>query len=584
VGLACACDIAIAADDASFAVSEARSASCRPVIGPYLTNAVGKRQARRLALTAERIGAAEALAIGLVHRWWPSDALDARSTPPWPHCCGRPAGAARDQAALRATAVGPVTPEVIELTAQTISRVRGTTKRAKALPPSWPSGLLPGCAQPMTSCTRPRKARCGAGGRRRHHGRRHRAGGGAGRPHRAAVRLRDGAAVAADQAGHHARRPGGQGQARGRPRRPRWRASSRSRALAASRGGAAWWWKPSSRPGRQAHAAAAAGNRGRAECVLATNTSSISVTAMANGLAQPRRLVGMHFFNPVPLMKLVEVVSGLHTHPDVAEAIFELSLAWGKVPVHARSTPGFIVNRIARPYYAEALALLQEQAATPAGAGRLPARRGLPHGALRADGPDRPRHQLSRSRTRSTRPTSTTSATSLRWCSARWSTAACWAARAAAASTATRRAAGLPVAVHEAPATARRVTVHGGDAAGRTSWNRPPPRRWARRAGDPARVRGSGWTGLAVDGAHLRADRRPHRRRAWAALGLADVAVFDRPLMLPAAPGTALAYAVADTRQRAWRTRPPPGWRHWASRRWRWPTRRAWSSRARWRC
>jgi 3-hydroxybutyryl-CoA dehydrogenase len=99
--------------------------------------------------------------------------------------------------------------------------------------------------------------------------------------------------------------------------------------------------------------------------VLATNTSSISVTAIANGLQHPGRLVGMHFFNPVPLMKLVEVVSGLQTDAEVAEAIFARAKAWGKVPVHARSTPGFIVNRIARPYYAETLALLLEQAATP---------------------------------------------------------------------------------------------------------------------------------------------------------------------------------------------------------------------------
>ena len=102
-----------------------------------------------------------------------------------------------------------------------------------------------------------------------------------------------------------------------------------------------------------------------ADCILATNTSSISVTAIANGLKLPGRLVGMHFFNPVPLMKLVEVVSGLQTDKAVAEAIFELAKNWGKVPVHTRSTPGFIVNRIARPYYAEALALLQEQAVTP---------------------------------------------------------------------------------------------------------------------------------------------------------------------------------------------------------------------------
>jgi 3-hydroxybutyryl-CoA dehydrogenase len=103
-----------------------------------------------------------------------------------------------------------------------------------------------------------------------------------------------------------------------------------------------------------------------ADCILASNTSSISITALANGLKAPGRFVGMHFFNPVPLMKLVEVVSGLQTGAAVAAAIFTLSQHWGKTPVHARSTPGFIVNRIARPYYAEALALLHEQLATPA--------------------------------------------------------------------------------------------------------------------------------------------------------------------------------------------------------------------------
>ena len=103
-----------------------------------------------------------------------------------------------------------------------------------------------------------------------------------------------------------------------------------------------------------------------ADCILASNTSSISITAIANGLQRPQQLVGMHFFNPVPQMKLVEVVSGLQTSEAVAQHIFELAKAWGKVPVHARSTPGFIVNRIARPYYAETLALLQEQSAAPA--------------------------------------------------------------------------------------------------------------------------------------------------------------------------------------------------------------------------
>lgn len=102
------------------------------------------------------------------------------------------------------------------------------------------------------------------------------------------------------------------------------------------------------------------------DALIASNTSSISITALANGMANPRRLVGMHFFNPVPLMKLVEVVWGAETDASAAQAIEALSRRWGKTPVHAKSTPGFIVNRIARPYYAETLQLLQEQAGSPA--------------------------------------------------------------------------------------------------------------------------------------------------------------------------------------------------------------------------
>ncbi len=103
-----------------------------------------------------------------------------------------------------------------------------------------------------------------------------------------------------------------------------------------------------------------------ADCVLASNTSSLSITALAIGLEHPGRVVGMHFFNPVPIMKLVEVISGLQTEPAVADAVFALADFWGKTAVHARSTPGFIVNRIARPFYAETLRLLEERAATPA--------------------------------------------------------------------------------------------------------------------------------------------------------------------------------------------------------------------------
>ena len=96
--------------------------------------------------------------------------------------------------------------------------------------------------------------------------------------------------------------------------------------------------------------------------IIATNTSSLSVTAIAARLACPERVVGMHFFNPAPLLPLVEVVHGKATSEAVLATIFDTALDWGKVPVHCSSTPGFIVNRVARPFYAEALRLLGERA------------------------------------------------------------------------------------------------------------------------------------------------------------------------------------------------------------------------------
>lgn len=96
------------------------------------------------------------------------------------------------------------------------------------------------------------------------------------------------------------------------------------------------------------------------DAILASNTSSISITAIGAALKRPDRLVGMHFFNPAPLMPLVEVIAGVATGKDIADTVFATSAAWGKTPVHARSTPGFIVNRVARPFYAEGLRLLQE--------------------------------------------------------------------------------------------------------------------------------------------------------------------------------------------------------------------------------
>jgi 3-hydroxybutyryl-CoA dehydrogenase len=103
-----------------------------------------------------------------------------------------------------------------------------------------------------------------------------------------------------------------------------------------------------------------------AQTILATNTSSLSVTALAAGLRHPGRFAGMHFFNPVPLMKLVEVVAGLATDRATTDALAATAIAWGKEPVHATSTPGFIVNRCARPFYGEALRLLAERAADAA--------------------------------------------------------------------------------------------------------------------------------------------------------------------------------------------------------------------------
>jgi 3-hydroxybutyryl-CoA dehydrogenase len=101
-------------------------------------------------------------------------------------------------------------------------------------------------------------------------------------------------------------------------------------------------------------------------CILASNTSSLSITAIASHLQFPERVAGMHFFNPVHAMQLVEVVRGLATSVACAQTTYATATRWGKVPVYTKSTPGFIVNRAARPYYAEALRLLNERAGSPA--------------------------------------------------------------------------------------------------------------------------------------------------------------------------------------------------------------------------
>jgi len=126
VGLACACDIAIAADSASFAVSEARFGILPAVIGPYLVNAVGRRQARRLALTAARIQASEALSIGLVQQVVASERLDAAVDATVADLlAGGPLAQREIKRLFAQLEVGPISAEVCELTARTISRVRG---------------------------------------------------------------------------------------------------------------------------------------------------------------------------------------------------------------------------------------------------------------------------------------------------------------------------------------------------------------------------------------------------------------------------------------------------------------------------
>ncbi len=96
------------------------------------------------------------------------------------------------------------------------------------------------------------------------------------------------------------------------------------------------------------------------DCVLATNTSSLSVTGVASACGHPQRVIGLHFFNPAPLMGLVEVIPALQTHSGLGLHAMETLSNWGKFPALVQDTPGFIVNRVARPFYSEAIRILEE--------------------------------------------------------------------------------------------------------------------------------------------------------------------------------------------------------------------------------
>lgn len=96
------------------------------------------------------------------------------------------------------------------------------------------------------------------------------------------------------------------------------------------------------------------------DTVFASNTSSLAISALAEKIVRPERVIGMHFFNPAPVMKLVEVVTTVHTSQKIKEQVIELAKQMGKIPVVCRDSPGFIVNRVARPYYIESLRLVEE--------------------------------------------------------------------------------------------------------------------------------------------------------------------------------------------------------------------------------
>ena len=96
------------------------------------------------------------------------------------------------------------------------------------------------------------------------------------------------------------------------------------------------------------------------ECIIASNTSSLSIASIASGLVNPERCIGIHFFNPAPLMKLVEVIPSIQTSKETLEKAVGILKDWGKTVAVAKDTPGFIVNRVARPFYGEALRIYEE--------------------------------------------------------------------------------------------------------------------------------------------------------------------------------------------------------------------------------
>jgi 3-hydroxybutyryl-CoA dehydrogenase len=289
-----------------------------------------------------------------------------------------------------------------------------------------------------------------------------------------------------------------------------------------------------------------------ADAIVATNTSSISVTKLANGMRHPGRLVGMHFFNPVPLMKLVEVVSGLHTTPEVAQSVFDLAQAWGKVPVHARSTPGFIVNRIARPFYAETLALLQERVVEPR----------VVDACLRAAGFRMGACELMDLIGHDTNLAVTKSVYEASFFDKRYVPSLVQQELVDGGLLGRKSGRGfyvypavvshLAIPAIEPLLPSREVIVYGSNAIADAI------ERAAASVLDraPQRTRDSDWTGIAIDGCRLvLTDGRTAKKMA-SVMQTADVAVFDRPLELSFGEKV-LAYAVNRRASQHWKAQAP---------------------------
>jgi 3-hydroxybutyryl-CoA dehydrogenase len=302
------------------------------------------------------------------------------------------------------------------------------------------------------------------------------------------------------------------------------------------------------------------------ETVLATNTSSLSITALANGLRRPERFLGMHFFNPVPFMRLVEVVSGFHTEKSTAEAVLALAKRWGKVPVSARSTPGFVVNRMARPFYGEALALLGERAAEPAVIDRCLRGAGFRMGPCELM--DLIGHDVNFAVTESIFQATFGDARFAPSRLQRELVDAGFLGRKSgrgffeyresassriAATAASTKGSPPPSAKGFPPPSATRVVLHGTGAV---------VERWSKALAKAGRSferrENSGFSGLVADGAALRlTDGRPAGAVA-AHTGVADTALFDLPLSGDAvSEPPALAWSTARTASDKWQTLAP---------------------------